>query len=79
MPIVPPNMDEYHTRTAHDERLAKRFASQTVPAPLHVYYHAALLAGWQTIVQEQMRLLAFCGLSERSMPVVLVRRNVSLK
>jgi hypothetical protein len=54
-------LTEYHTREACNERISQRKKNPVV-LPLFVYYHAALMHGWQAIVEEQFRLFSFVGL-----------------
>ena len=51
----------YHSKEGHDARLSHPMAHPVVPSPFHVYYHAALMPGWQSIVEEQFRVFAFVG------------------
>jgi hypothetical protein len=60
--VVYHKMTDWHTKEAFDARMAARRANLVPPTPLTAFYHAALLPGWEPIVEEQMALCSHVGL-----------------
>ena len=60
-------MSDYHTDQARDARAAQRRAGPQLyrEDQLRIWYHVALLKGWETIVREQLAFFRHCGLGRQ--------------
>jgi hypothetical protein len=51
-------MNDYHTRSAFDARMAKRRANPVAPLPLRCWYHCCCIGNWRDVVREHAAIFS---------------------